>query len=152
MASYSKQMQRIVAEYRASGEPWPASTKTIAAWAIDNGKWELPQSAALAKCAEDISRAMREEYITDAQGRRVRVKHPATVRRGSEQLVLWDDLRTATREHMKLSFQQRRQQIVGDCRQLKIDVDSYNDRHPNVEPIQMIFDFTRDLAEIEAAA
>jgi len=53
---------------------------------------------------------------------------------------------------MKLSFQQRRQQIVGDCRQLKIDVDSYNDRHANVEPIQMVFDFVRDLAEIEAAA
>jgi len=152
MASYSKQMQRIVADYRISGEPWPASTKTIAAWAIGNGKWELPQSAALTKCAEDISRAMREEYTTDAQGRRVRVKHPTTVRRGSEQLVLWDDLRTATREHMKLSFQQRRQQIVGDCRQLKIDVDSYNDRHANVEPIQMVFDFVRDLAEIEAAA
>ena len=145
-------MQRIVAEYRTSGESWPASTKTIAAWAIDNGKRELPQSAALAKCAEDISRAMREEYITDAQGRRVTVRHPTTVRRGSEQPVLWDDLRTATREHMKLSFQQRRQQIVGDCRQLKIDVDSYNDRHASVEPIQMIFDFTRDLAEIEAAA
>ena len=95
---------------------------------------------------------MREEYITDAMGRRVRVKHPATVRRGSEQLVLWDDLRTATREHMKLSFQQRRQQIVGDCRQLKIDIDSYNDRYASIEPIQMIFDFTRDLAEIEAAA
>lgn len=152
MASYSKQMQRIVAEYRASGTGWPASSKTIANWAIENGKWELLQSAALAKCADDISRAMREEYITDAQGRRVRVKHPATIRRGSEQLVLWDDLRTAPREHMRLSFQQRRQQIVGDCKQLKTDVDSYNDRNLDAEPIQMIFDFTRDLAEIEAAA
>ena len=95
---------------------------------------------------------MREEYITDAHGRRVRVKHPATVQRGGEQLVLWDDLRTASRDHMKLSFQQRRQQIVGDCRQLKTDVDSYNDRNLGDQPIQMIFDFTMDLAEIEAAA
>jgi hypothetical protein len=53
---------------------------------------------------------------------------------------------------MQLSFQQRRQGIVGDCRQLKTDVDSYNDAHPREEPIQMIFDFTMDLAEIEAAA
>ena len=146
MTSYSKQLQRIVAEYRASGDPWPASTRTIAAWAIESGRWELSESAALAKCAEDISRAMREEYTTDARGRRVRVKHSATVRRGSEQLVLWDGLRTAPREHMKLSFQQRRQQIVGDCRQLQMDVDSYNDRYPNAEPIQMVFDFTGDLA------
>jgi hypothetical protein len=53
---------------------------------------------------------------------------------------------------MQLAFQQRRQQIVGDCRQLKMDVDSYNQNANSGEPIQMIFDFTLDLAEIEAAA
>ena len=34
---------------------------------------------------------------------------------------------------------------------MKIDLDSYNDTHPDDEPIQMIFDFTMDLAELEAA-
>ena len=53
---------------------------------------------------------------------------------------------------MKLAFQQRRQQIVGDCKQLKADVDSYNDLNSDAEPLQIIFDFTMDLAEIEAAA
>lgn len=53
---------------------------------------------------------------------------------------------------MKISFQQRRQQIVGDCRQLKVDVDSYNDLNLDEEPIQTVFDFTMDLAELEAAA
>ncbi len=67
-------------------------------------------------------------------------------------MVLWDDMRTASRQHMRMSFQQRRQQIVGDCRQLKVDVDSYNDMKPDEEPIQMVFDFTMDLAELEAAA
>ena len=46
-----------------------------------------------------------------------------------------------------MSFQQRRQQILGDCKQLKNDADSYNEnRQPSVK-IQMIFDFTLDLAE-----
>ena len=94
---------------------------------------------------------MREEYFTDVKGRRVRLKHPASLRRGGKQLVLWDDLRTAPRGHMHLAFQQRRQQIFGDCRQLKTDVDSYNDNHADDPPLQMIFDFTRDLAEDEAA-
>ncbi|MBT3821914.1 MAG: hypothetical protein HOM52_11005 [Rhodospirillaceae bacterium] len=152
MAKYMKQMQHIVSLYRLAGEPWPAASKAIGEWAIKQRLWELPESAALARCAEDISRAMREEYMTDPKGRRVRVKHPATVKVPGGQMVLWDDMRTASPEHMRISFQQRRQQIVGDCRQLKVDVDSYNDQNSENPPIQMVFDFTMDLAELEAAA
>ena len=152
MSTYIKQMQDIVTQYRLAGQPWPAQSKAIGAWAIANKLWNLHPSAALAKCTEDISRAMREEFVTDRQGRRVRVKHPVAVRRDGEQMVLWDDMRTAPRQHMKRAFQQRRQQIVGDCRQLKADVDSYNDLNPYAEPMQIVFNFTLDLAEIEAAA
>jgi hypothetical protein len=53
---------------------------------------------------------------------------------------------------MEIAFQQRRQQIVGDCRQLKSDMDSYNQNHNVGKPIQMVFDFTLDLEEIEALA
>lgn len=151
MSTYAKQMQKIVSEYRLAGQRWPAASKDIAEWAIKNSKWELPPSAAIKQCAEDISRAMREEYFTDPKGRRVRLKHPRTTRINGAQLVLWDDLRTAPREHMVVSFQQRRNQIFGDCRQLKMDVDSYNDRNSEEQPIQIVFDFTRDLAEDEAA-
>lgn len=151
MSAYAKQMQKIVTEYRLAGEPWPTTSKAIALWAIKTERWALPESAAISQCAEDISRAMREEYFTDAKGRRVRLKHPAVIRNDREQLVLWDDMRTAPREHMLLSFQQRRQQIFGDCRQLKTDVDSYNDSHADSSPIQIVFDFTKDLAEDEAA-
>jgi hypothetical protein len=38
---------------------------------------------------------------------------------------------------------------VGDCHQLKNDVDSYNQNLNPGDPIQMIFDFRDDLAEIE---
>jgi hypothetical protein len=69
---------------------------------------------------------------------------------GGEQMTLWDDMRTAPRSHMQLSFQQKRKGIFWDCHQLKIDVDSYNDAHSAEEPIQMVFDFTMDLAEYEA--
>jgi hypothetical protein len=96
-------------------------------------------------CAEDFAQAMREEYITDPQGRRVRAKHP--VRKG--QITMWDDIRTASRGHMDASFKQRRNQIVGDCRQLKTDADSWNDAHPQLH-IDLVFDFTNDLAELEA--
>lgn len=52
---------------------------------------------------------------------------------------------------MEIAFQQRRQQIVGDCLQLKTDVDSFNENGKPDQPIQMILDFTRDVEEIEAA-
>jgi hypothetical protein len=76
MSSYSTQLQRIVREYRLSGQPWPASSRAMAAWAMETKRWALPPSAALKKCAEDLSRAMRDEFMTDQKGRRVRTKHP----------------------------------------------------------------------------
>lgn len=150
MAGYWKQMQKIVEDYRLTAEPWPASTKTIAAWAIKTGCWELPESAAINKCAADLAEAMRQEYFVDTKGRRVRLLHPVQKYVSGEQLTLWDDIRTMPRSDMQMSFQQNRKRIFWDCHQLKIDVDSYNDTHPSEEPIQMIFDFTMDLAEHEA--
>lgn len=145
--SYSEQMQKMVQTYRASGERWPASTREIAQWAISTGHWVPQPSAIVAQCADQIAKALRDEYFTDPQGRRVRLNHAAQSL--GEQFVLWDDIRTAKPEHMLLAFQQRRQQILGDCKQLKNDADSYNeDRKPEVK-IQMVFDFTLDLEESE---
>jgi len=51
---------------------------------------------------------------------------------------------------MQVAFQQRRQQIVGDCLQLKNDVDSYNENRKPDQLIQLVLDFTHDSEEIEA--
>lgn len=150
MKTYTEQLQGIVRLYRAAHQPWPAAAKQIALWAIDSGHWEPQRAALVDQCAEELSRAMREEYITDAQGRSVRANHAARVFRDGEQLTLWADIRSATRQHMEVAFQQRRQQIVGDCRQLKVDVDSFNQNRAATQPIQIVFDFRNDLAEMEA--
>jgi hypothetical protein len=78
MATYTKQMQQIVEDYREAGEEWPASAKTIAGWALETGRWALHRSAAIQKCAEDLARAMREEYFTDAKGPSCAGKAPCT--------------------------------------------------------------------------
>jgi hypothetical protein len=90
---------------------------------------------------------MREEYYTDPQGRTVRTKHAARLSVDGEQTTLWDDIRTADAAFMEMAFAQRRQQILGDCRQLKADVDSFNDNNTSGVTVQMIFDFTLDLEE-----
>jgi hypothetical protein len=149
--TYNEQMQKIVAEYRKAGNAWPATTHDIAGWAVRSGQWQAPRELAIDRCADDLAKAMREEYFTDRQGRRVRAKHAARQEVNGEQQTFWADLRTAPREHMEVAFAQRRQQVVADCAQLKRDVDCYNDNFgQGAEPIQMVFDFTMDLEELEA--
>lgn len=150
--TYNEQLQAIVNQYREGGHAWPATARAIAAWAIGDELWLPQRSTLVSQCAELLSQAMREEYITDPQGRKVRAKHAARMKREDEQLVLWEDIRTAAPEHMQIAFQQRRQQIVGDCRQLKTDVDSYNENTSRSAPIQLVLDFTDDVAELEVLA
>ena len=147
--TYTEQLQKIVADYRSAGQQWPATAHEMAEWAIAEEKWHPQRGAMVRKCAEEIAAAMREEYFTDPQGRKVRTKHVARYGEGKCQIPLWEDIRSASREHMEIAFQQRRQQILGDCRQLKTDVDSYNENYSTVDPIQMVFNFTEDLAELE---
>lgn len=143
----NEQLQHIVNRYIEAGGEWPATTREIAFWAMNNKLWEPQRGKIIDICAEQLAHAMREEYITDLQGRKVRAKHAARI--SGTQQVLWDDIRTASRKHMQTAFQQRRQQIVGDCRQLKLDVDSYNENKNDGKPIQLMLDFTLDIAEAE---
>ena len=50
---------------------------------------------------------------------------------------------------MEDAFLQRRNLIVGECVQLKKDIDSYNDNNTDGVMIQMVFDFREDIAERE---
>lgn len=147
--SYDDQMREIANKYYGAGNG-PATSREIAAWAIHNGLWHPQPSTLVNQCAEELSRAMREEHVTDAQGRSVRSKHVARIKGPDGQTRFeWADIRTAPPAFMRTSLQQRRQQIVGDCRQLKVDVDSYNENAKPERPIQIVFDFTRDLEELE---
>ena len=129
MATKTQQLQRIVTEYRRDGRQWPATTKEIAKWAVTTGRYDLTGPTLERQCARELAQAMGLEYFSDSHGRRVRAKHPARITKGGQQLVLWDDIRTAPRHHMQMAFQLRRRRIASQCKQVKTDVDSYNDVH-----------------------
>ncbi len=153
MATYRKQVQNIVSGYLRAKQPWPATTHEMAAWAVRQKLWQPQHSAMIDQCANQLGRAMREEHFTDPQGRTVRAKHVARKDRNGKQVALWADIRTTDdRKHMQIAFQQRRQQVVGDCKQLKTDMDSYNQNFNTGVSIQLSFDFTLDLEEIEEEA
>jgi len=149
MPTYAKRMQGLVAAYRAAGRPWPASTEQLASWAVREGKWLPPTAVLIKQCARDFGEAMRQESFTDAQGRTVRAKYPATLARDGAQTSLWDDVRTASRPFMVVHFAQRRQRIAADCRKMRVDLDSYNENRNPGPAIQTSFNFERDVEEGE---
>lgn len=149
--TYAEQLQQIANDYLETVGNAGATTRDIARWAIAMRRWS-PQPAYLeSRCAEDLADALRQEQITDPQGRKVRAKHAARVLENGKQFMLWADIRTASHDHMVRAFKLRRQQIVGDSYQLKQDVDSYNENRAPTVPIQMPLDFTADVSELEAA-
>lgn len=149
MKSRAEFLQDIVRKYQQTGHTLPAAPKDIARWAIDNKHWMPQPEAVVNQCADQIARAMAVEYFEDGEGRRVRAKHAVVYPEGPKQHVLWDDIRTAEHRHIEVALQQRRHHITHECKQLKNDVDYYNEYRAPTKPIQMVFDFTLDLEEME---
>lgn len=148
MTTYAEQLQRIWNKYEAAGNAMPATARDVARWAIANRLWQPKPSDIESQCAEELARAAREEYRTDKNGRRYRARHSVRTEKDGAQISLWADIDSAPRSHMERAFAQRRKQVVGDCWQLKMDIDHYNGAHLSEPPIQMVFDFTDDLNEL----
>lgn len=148
MASFNEQVVRIVEDYRAEGNPWPATREQIAEWAVSHSKYQLTRGMAVRQCAEAVAKAMNLEHVKDSKGRSVRKYYAARLRENGQQIIKWDDW-NAERPFMEIATANRRNQILGGCRQLKDDVESYNERVCPTNPIQVEFDFTVDLEELD---
>lgn len=146
-------LQQKAEEWRRETGNSSINTSEVVEWLIRKG-WEPRPRDTRKLLKRELQEALREQYIEDPQGRKVRQKHPQRIsvemKDGShEQYVLWHDIREASRPQMQAAFQQRRFGIVLDCHRLKIDVDSFNDNWNKSVPIQMEFDFTDDMADLD---
>ncbi|MGQ0485561.1 MAG: hypothetical protein ACT4SY_09450 [Hyphomicrobiales bacterium] len=151
MATKNELLQRAWHAFEKQNGHIPASARDASVWAVQNGLISLPEVDPYDVLADEMARALREEYATDRQGRRYRVNHAVRVTRRGVQYTMWAMLGTAPRSHMQRAFTQRREQVVGDLVQLATDVDAYNDMHKGEDPIQLILDFTHDVEERRAA-
>jgi hypothetical protein len=142
-------MQRLWARYERENNNAPTSARDVVEWAIKERLLGAPIIDPLDVLAGQMARALREEYDTDAQGRRYRKNHAVRIMKDGVQLTLWGSMEHAPRLHMAKAFSQRREQVIGDLVQLKVDVEVYNGKNPNEKPIQLILDFTDDVAERE---
>lgn len=147
MADFQEQLLRIVEDYRAAGGQWPATREQIAEWAIQKDRYQLTRAMAKRQCAEKIGRAMGLEHVKDRKGRSVRKHYAAPVRENGQLVMKWDDW-DADRSFMEIAAANRRNQILGQCWQLKNDIDSYSERKCPDKPIQLDFNFDLDLEEL----
>ena len=145
--TYRESLQKHVDEYVEETGRILFTTAELGDWAIKTGRWEPPLDLALRQCRHDYSRAIREQYIKNEAGQPVRSKHSRRTKIGDRQQYLWGDIESAPREHIESSFNQRREQIVGECRQLDRDKEYWNDKNLGQLPIQLVFDFTDDVEE-----
>lgn len=152
MSAYVNQVKAYLERYQTEvGGNGLFDSHLVAEWAYKNGLHKPSVRTVIDAIAADISQVFREEYRTDENGQRYRAKHAARSKKGDKTMSLWADIDDdrAPRDHFVRSFAQRRQQIVGDCFQLKTDVDVYNAKDPLQKPIQMPLDFTYDVEELQ---
>jgi len=152
MATFSEQMQGIFNRYTEEIDPSPVSLDSVASWAIEQGLYRPAPRDVVKLCREALADSLRQEKRIDASGRKYRAKHSVRTNIGGVQLSLWADIDNAPRSFMEKSFAQRRKSIADDCFQMKQDIDHFNDENSRELPIQVVLDFTDDVAEMEAAA
>ncbi len=151
MTTQTEHFQVLWRDYEQEHNHAPASAREVVDWAVANRGLELPRIDPRDILASQMSRALREEYATDAKGRRYRVNHAMRLTKNGIQLTIWGILGYAPHSHMHRAFTQRREQVVGDLVQLHVDVEVYTEMTPHEVPIQLVLDFTDDVAERRAA-
>ncbi|MBI5936456.1 MAG: hypothetical protein HY850_01250 [Betaproteobacteria bacterium] len=146
MATKAQQMQSIIKCYRDETGKDSVDMHDVAQYAVKMG-WPLPApKTAIDRLAEQFSSAAREEVRRDEiTGRPYRANLAVTTWQGSQQLTLWTDIDVAPRNVAHKSFQQRREQMVGDAVQLTFDVMHWNRINEKDDPIVMPMDFTDDV-------
>jgi hypothetical protein len=153
MATKTEKLQTAWHRYETIRKHAATGTKEACRWAVMEGLIELPHVDPYDILASQMASALREEMATNAKGQKYRVNHAVRITKNGVQQTMWAEMGYAPHAHMEKAFTQRREQIIGDCVQLKVDVDTYNVLKPNTHPdVQLVLDFTEDVAEREIAA
>jgi hypothetical protein len=150
MATRNEQSAEIFDRYLEEVNDEPVSLDEVADWALRNGLFHPSPRDVRKLCRDAIAEGARAQKRFDGK-RWYRAKHAVRTNFGGVQLGLWADIdKNASRSFMEKSLAQRRRGIVDDCFQIKMDADHYNEANPDKAPLQLILDFTDDVAEREA--
>lgn len=150
--SQRQERQRFIRHYKEQTGESEIDMHKVAEFAKRMG-WQMPRPPSdvdmLAKLFADDAQAERRY---DQKTRRPYRAYQA-IPSGPKQLNLfvYVDTDEATRPQMQKSAVIRREQIVSDAYNLQLDLDHWNDVHPDQEPIDLPKDLTLDV-EIRKAS
>jgi uncharacterized protein (DUF2342 family) len=150
MLGKKEQLKRLIELYAGEHSGELIDFDVVAEWAIRKHGAVAPRpKTARELLAAEFAQVAREEHRRDAvTGLSYRRYHALKSRDNQgNQYTLWVELEKATRPQMHASLTNRRQQMVGDATQLKIDELVWNKRNPDKEPIQLVMDFNDDVEE-----
>jgi hypothetical protein len=159
LGSFKENMLEIWKKYHAelgekdkSAAKEPADLRDIANWAIKKKLWAPRPVDVTAGFAREMADVLREQVRTDKDGRHYRAFIPAR-EKGKDGLPLfrWADIDVAPRAHVEKGIQGERRSIAADCFALAMKIDHYNAMHPSEEPLQGVFNFEDDVAEMKIA-
>jgi hypothetical protein len=148
--SQHKDMQKAVHHYRQVHHVNDVDMRDVARYAVEKLGMKLPEPKdPLERLASEFSKAAREENRYDkGTGRPYRVNHMYIDANGQR---LWLDIDgDAPRGKMLKSLTLRREQVIGDAYHMELDADHWNAAHAGDEPLQLVLDFTADVAERKA--
>lgn len=154
MGTFKENMLQIWKQYHeevSAGEE-PADLRELATWAMSKGMWAPRPVDVAASFAREMADVLREQTRTDEDGRQYRAFIPAKTKdKDGFPLFKWADIDLAPRNHVEKGVQGERRSIVSDCFALAMKVDHYNAKHPNEEPLQVVFNFQEDIEEMKIA-
>lgn len=139
----------IVRRFEKEHQRKPFDLHEVYRFARKHNLWPEPHDLAERKFIDEVAKDLREVYIDNGEGDRVRYYH-AVVKGNGAQGTLWGNVWDLPQEHLETGFSQRRGQSLGDCRQLKLDIEFVNKVRFSARPIVMSFNFDEDLAEEDA--
>lgn len=152
MAKFRDQMVNILDRYIDEVDAEPASLDDVVDWGLAQGLYHPEPQDIRKMFKSSLSDSLRQERRFDGT-RWYRAKHSIRTSIGGVQLVLWADIdKNASYSFMKKSTADRRKAVADDAFRLKMDVDHYNEANPEEPKLQLVLDFTEDVAEMEAAA
>lgn len=149
MTTKNERYQKMFPLYREETGKNTLDMHEVAQWMMSRGVEAPKPKTPIDLLAEQLSIAARDEHIRDPEtGWDYRRNHAYKVSStDGKQLTLWVELETATRPQMEMSLANRRNQMLGDGTQMKIDESVWNKRNSDKEPINMVLDFTEDVNE-----
>jgi len=148
MSQKTREKQFIIREWKQATGKVEIDMHEVAAFAAQRG-WPIPPPiSGLDRLAKEFSQAAREETRQDSQsGRPYRVYHAFTPDGSGQGVFLWIDIDEAPRPIMQKSARMRREQVIGDMVQLKLDLEHWNRVNPDKAPIVLVTDVTEDVNE-----